>query len=158
MLPGMMPGLPPAGGSRTFTANGSFTVPVFSKMEVELAGEGGNQAVSLGEGAFGPGTPGGQTKFDLPTGTDLVANGGLGGDDGAPGADGSASGGDTNTTGGAPAAMGYGQGEAGLYPGGNGAYCKKTYTGQSIAAGVVVTITVNTGGARNNALVKVTWS
>ncbi len=158
MLPGMIACLPPAGGSIVFTASGSFTVPVFATMVVELAGEGGKAAVSLGEGNYAPGNSGAQTKFDLPTGTDLIANGGTGGIDSVPGSPGSASGGDINTTGGAPGALGAGQGESNTYSGGDGAYCKKTYTGQSIAAGTVVTLTVNTGSAMNNGRIKVTWS
>jgi hypothetical protein len=155
-------------GQQFFTASGTFVVPAFNTLVVELVGGGAS-----GSDPYWGAWYNGNASYISALG--LTANGGMNNFSGVPAAGGTASGGDTNTQGGSvayetafPAGKGAGPfggngaqtwGETGYAPGGGGCgsvtigdsagtggggggYCKKTYTAQAIAMGTNIAVVV----------------
>ncbi len=171
---------PSPGGSQTFTASGSFTVPAYSSLTATCWGAGGGGGSSAG-GLNG--SAGGPSSF----GSTLIAGGGSGGVSawpnavGADGAGGTASGGDSNIagspgisgaggsapSGGAGGARGNnGTGSAGSSPGGGGGGGDNgslslpgggggsgAYASKTYSTGAIsgsVAVVIGTGGAAGN--------
>jgi hypothetical protein len=150
-----------AGGSQTFNASGTFTVPTYTSLTVTVTGAGGGGG---GGGDSGcdtgddgdPGGSGGNSSFN----SNVVGNGGGGGGggigyqvgpySGGAGGSGGASGGDTNTTGGGAGGGGGGTDECGGGsdggPGGTGGKAVKTYSLGAFTPGNSISVVVGTGG------------
>jgi hypothetical protein len=118
------------------SGSGTFTVPSYTTLTVELWGGGGGGGASSSGSTGGSGGTGGSTTFSAPTGT-LTANGGAGGTgahdavaNGSGGAGGTASGGDSNVTGNAGGSI---SGPGGNAPSGGDGNVRvgSSWTGQS---------------------------
>jgi hypothetical protein len=118
------------------SGSGTFTVPSYTTLTVELWGGGGGGGASSSGTTGGSGGTGGSTTFSAPTGT-LTANGGAGGTgahdevaNGSGGAGGTASGGDSNVTGNAGGSI---SGPGGNAPSGGDGNVRvgSSWTGQS---------------------------